>query len=80
MNQFKRYKQISTNLSYNELAIHCDSSEHYLCKHITQIQAAHFGTSQKQITFNNLIGNLHKSINDLEKIYEVRYDEYEGSL
>jgi hypothetical protein len=50
--QFREYKHIKESLRAEEAVLHVDFSENWTCKHATEIQACHFGGSQKQVTLH----------------------------
>ncbi|CAG9787961.1 unnamed protein product [Diatraea saccharalis] len=50
--QYAQYLSCITNLKSNEVAIHIDFSENYLCKLSTEVQSMHFGASKPQVTLH----------------------------
>lgn len=50
--QYNSYKFCIANLKDNEVVIHIDFSENYVCKLHTEVQAMHFGSSKVQITLH----------------------------
>lgn len=50
--QYAQYLSCITNLKSNEVAIHIDFSENYLCKLSTEVQSMHFGASKAQVTLH----------------------------
>lgn len=53
--QYNAYIYLIDNLCSNEMLIHCDFSENYITKGHTEIQAAHFGASQNQISLHTSV-------------------------
>jgi hypothetical protein len=53
--QYNCYKKVKDSLQSNEVLLHCDFSENYTCKMHEQIQSAHFGASQYQITLHTSV-------------------------
>ncbi|CAG2232244.1 unnamed protein product [Mytilus edulis] len=51
-NQFNHYRKMKENLKENEVLIHIDFAENFLCKLSTEIQSMHFGASKQQITLH----------------------------
>lgn len=43
------------NLGVNEIFIHMDFSENYVCKYASEIQSAHFGGSKPQVTLHTSV-------------------------
>jgi len=50
--QFRAYKHLKETVDVNEAILHIDFSENYACKNATEIQAAHFGASNRQATLH----------------------------
>ena len=50
--QFRTYRHLKQTLDVNEVVIHIDFSENYLCKHGAAVQSAHFGASNEQATLH----------------------------
>lgn len=50
--QFRQYKHIKESMRADEAVLHVDLSENWTCKHAAEIQACHFGGSQKQVTLH----------------------------
>ena len=48
--QFRAYRSLKDSLQSNEAVIHIDFSENYECKCASEIQSAHFGASNRQVT------------------------------
>lgn len=57
--QFRSYRSLKESLLSNEAVVHVDFSENYECKCATEIQSAHFGASNRQVTIHT--GVLYKS-------------------
>jgi hypothetical protein len=57
--QFKLYRYMKETMEMHEAVIHIDFSENYVCRHAAQIQAAHFGASNQQVTIHT--GVLYKT-------------------
>lgn len=52
VHQYQQYKKCIKNLESNEIAIHIDFSENWICKLNEEVQAMHFGSSKTQITLH----------------------------
>ena len=50
--QFRCYKQLKETLDVNEVVVHVDFSENYVCRNAAEIQAAHFGASNRQASLH----------------------------
>jgi len=50
--QFRAYRSLKDSLQSNEAVIHIDFSENYECKCASEIQSAHFGASNRQVTIH----------------------------
>lgn len=50
--QYKTLKLLKEKLSHEEIMIHIDFSENYLCKYADEIQSMHFGGSRRQISLH----------------------------
>lgn len=50
--QFKVYKHLKETMETNEVVIHIDFSENYVCRNSSEIQSAHFGASNRQVTIH----------------------------
>lgn len=50
--QFKLYRHLKETMEMHEAVIHVDFSENYLCRHASEIQSAHFGASNCQVTLH----------------------------
>ena len=50
--QFSECKKKKESLNHNELFVHIDFAENWTCKRLTEIQSAHFGGSNAQITLH----------------------------
>lgn len=53
--QYNSVEKIKINLGENEVLIHMDFSENYLCKYGREIQSAHFGGSKPQISLHTVM-------------------------
>ncbi|CAG9795394.1 unnamed protein product [Diatraea saccharalis] len=65
--QYAQYLSCITNLKSNEVAIHIDFSENYLCKLSTEVQPMHFGASKPQGAADGVGGALKRRLDDLVK-------------
>ncbi|PZC73688.1 hypothetical protein B5X24_HaOG208959 [Helicoverpa armigera] len=50
--QYIQYKESIEKLEDNEVILHCDFSENYVCKMAEEVQAMHFGASKTQVTLH----------------------------
>lgn len=46
---------IKKQLTPNDVLIHADFSENYLCKYCSEVQSAHFGESKQQISLHTVV-------------------------
>jgi hypothetical protein len=59
--QYRTLKTLRSNLTTNEIYIHIDFSENYLCKYNREIQSCHFGANRQQLTLHTGIVYPEKS-------------------
>lgn len=52
--QFKAIDTIKNDLKFNEILLHIDFSENYLCKYSEEVQAIHFGGSKTQLSLHTV--------------------------
>lgn len=52
VNQFRHGRLLRENMTDEEVLIHIDFSENYVCKLNAEIQSMHFGASKKQVTLH----------------------------
>lgn len=52
VHQYHQYKTCIKNLESNEIAIHIDFSENWVCKLNEEVQSMHFGSSKTQMTLH----------------------------
>lgn len=50
--QFKLYRHVKETIEMHEAVIHVDFSENYVCHNASEIQSAHFGASNRQVTLH----------------------------
>lgn len=50
--QYIQYKESIEKLENDEVILHCDFSENYVCKMAQEVQAMHFGSSKIQVTLH----------------------------
>lgn len=55
IHQYHQIKEIKQSLSEQDVLIHMDFSENYLCKYSEEVQSAHFGGSKPQITLHTVV-------------------------
>ncbi|MES9884828.1 MAG: hypothetical protein ABW185_28615 [Sedimenticola sp.] len=60
--RFKYFKERKASMQENDVIIHVDYSENYVCKLASEIQSMHFGASKKQITLHT--GIFHTYANE----------------
>lgn len=53
--QYKMYRKCKDSLSQQEILLHCDFSENYVCKLGEEVQALHFGASKRQISLHTAV-------------------------
>lgn len=53
--QYQTIDTIKKNLSTDEILIHVDFSENYVCKYSEEVQSAHFGGSKPQVSLHTVI-------------------------
>ena len=53
--QYKVIDEVKRNMSCNEILIHMDFSENYICKYSEEIQSAHFGGSKVQVSLHTVV-------------------------
>ncbi|KAK3715465.1 hypothetical protein RRG08_003194 [Elysia crispata] len=51
-NQFEHYALIKKNLNSQDVLVHIDFAENFVCKYSEQIQSVHYGASQPQISLH----------------------------
>jgi hypothetical protein len=61
--QFREYKHFKESLRAEEAVLHVDFSENWTCKHATEIQACHFGGSQKPVTLHTGVAYTSENCN-----------------
>lgn len=52
IHQYQQYKTCIKDLESNEIVVHIDFSENWVCKHNEEVQSMHFGSSKNQITLH----------------------------
>nr|CAI5839648.1 unnamed protein product [Callosobruchus analis] len=55
IHQYEIIREIKRNLSSQDVLIHMDFSENYVCKYSSEVQSAHFGGSKPQITLHTVV-------------------------
>lgn len=50
--QYSTLRELRENLSEDEVLLHVDFAENYLCKYASEIQAVHFGDSHQQVSLH----------------------------
>lgn len=53
--QYEELTKIKNNLKKDEILMHVDFSENYMCKYNREIQSAHFGGSKPQVTIHTSV-------------------------
>ena len=53
--QYATLRKLKENLTEEEVLLHVDFAENYLCKYATEIQAVHFGDSHKQVSLHTVV-------------------------
>lgn len=53
--QYVKLRNLKDSLKSNELVLHMDFSENYICKYTEEIQSVHFGASKRQISIHTLM-------------------------
>lgn len=64
VHQYEEVSNIKKNLKRNEILMHIDFSENYLCKFNREIQSAHFGGSKPQVTIHTCVMYCQKDIKE----------------
>lgn len=55
VHQYRSIDRIKRNLALNEVLVHIDFSENYICKYAQEIQSVHFGGSKQQISLHTVV-------------------------
>lgn len=58
--QYIQLKHLKDSCKANELILHIDFSENYLCKYKSEIQNVHFGCSKRQISIHTVMAYTHQ--------------------
>jgi hypothetical protein len=58
--QYLQLKHLKDSCKTNELILHIDFSENYLCKYKSEIQSVHFGFSKRQISIHTVMAYTHQ--------------------
>lgn len=53
--QYRYLDELKKNLPQNQIIIHMDFSENYLCKYNREIQSMHFGGSKEQVVLHTVV-------------------------
>ncbi|GBM18513.1 hypothetical protein AVEN_252291-1 [Araneus ventricosus] len=69
--QNNQRKHLIMNLSPNEILLHIDFSENYALKYYSEVQAAHFGASKKQLSLHTGVLYFEENTKDLDKNAEA---------
>lgn len=55
VHQYRSIDYIKKNLALDEVLVHIDFSENYICKYAQEIQSVHFGGSKQQISLHTVV-------------------------
>lgn len=53
--QYSVLRSLKQDVGENDIILHIDFAENYLCKHASEIQAVHFGDSHKQVSLHTAV-------------------------
>lgn len=68
VHQYRTIFELKKNLESNDVLVHIDFSENYICKYAQEIQSVHFGGSHQQITLHTGIAYVKPQDLPLEAI------------